>query len=151
VLSANGEKLFRNAIPGVQNMAPAIFYVQNGEFDTTGRSWGSSLMDGYKVRFFGGDGVAGGGDDDWVVWGLVGMSEFINVPFLLIIALMCVGACVGAIYLSYRWFGTGEAGYMASFIIIIGFGIVFGLLTAVALIGLFLVLVAGWFLLMKRA
>ena len=150
VLSSNGEKLFRNAIPGVQQMAPAIFFVQRGTADVTNRAWGSSLGDTYKERLLGVDGLPGGGDDNWTMWGFVGMADWLNVPFLVIIGMLCIGLCAYTIYLAVRKWGTPVPGYIASLLIILCFSLLVMGLTVIALIGLFLVIMVGWLLFMRR-
>jgi len=151
VLSSNGEKLLRNAIPGIQSMAPGLFFVQSTEIDTSERSWGTSLTDTYKQRLLGPDGQPGGGDDNAYVVGLVETADWLNVPFLALLSFICIAVCVFAIYQSMKRWGTALPGYGASIIIILCFSLLILGLTAYALIGLFLVLMTGWVLFMRRA
>lgn len=151
VLSSTGEKLFRNAIPGVQQMAPSIFFIQRADAELSDRVWGSSLGDTYKERLLGVDALPGGGDDNWTMWGVVGVADWLNMPFLLVIGMMCVGGCGVAIWQSNKKWATSVPGYIGSLVILLCFSLLVMGLTAIALIGLFLVLMSGWLLFMKRA
>lgn len=151
VLSSNGEKLFRNAIPGVQSMAPGMFYVQSLDMDTDERSWGTDLSDQYKERLLGPDLQPGGGDDSWTVWGIVGLADWLNVPFMIMLGMICLGICVFVIYKSTKRFQTPVPGYIGSLIVILCFSLLAMGLTAIAIIGLLLVVGAGWLMFMRRA
>lgn len=151
VLSSNGEKLFRNAIPNVQMMAPAIFFVQAGDTDTSARAWTTNLGDTYKERLLGADGLPGGGDDNFLVWGLVGIADWLNMPFLLVIGICVLGLCVLVIKKSQDKWQTSVPGYIGSLIIIMCATLLVLGFTVIALIGLFLTIIAGWLLFMRRA
>lgn len=150
-LSANGEKLLRNAIPNVQNMAPSIFWIQASDIDTDKRSWDTSLTDAYKERLLGVDGQPGGGDDSYLIWGLVGIADWINAPFLVVIGAIVIALCVYVIHQSAKRFGTAVPGYVGSILVMICASILIMGWTAVAIIGLFLVLTSGWYMFMRRA
>jgi hypothetical protein len=151
VLSSNGEKLLRNTIPGVQAMAPAIFYVQNVLTDVTERSWSTSLDTTYQERLLGVDGLPGGGDDVWVATSLLGLADWINVPWLLMLGMICVGVCVYVIHKSTQKYATPVPGYVGSLIVVMCFGILALGLTVVAIIAFVLVLAGGWLIFMRKA
>jgi hypothetical protein len=151
VLSSNGEKLFRNAIPGVQSMAPGMFFVQQMDADVEERAWGTDLSDEYKKRLLGPDELPGGGDDPWIMWGIVGLADWINVPLMVILGMICVACCIYAIHKSVQKFQTPMPGYIASVLIVLCYSLLWLGLTAIALIGLALVIGAGWLMFMRRA
>jgi hypothetical protein len=94
VLSSNGEKLFRNAIPGIQTMAPSLFYIQDEAADVSARTWGTSLDTTYKARLAGVDGIIGTADDNWIAGSIEGVADWLNIPWLLFIGLIAVALCV---------------------------------------------------------
>jgi hypothetical protein len=151
VLSANGEKLFRNAIPGIQVMAPGIFFFESITADTSSRVWGTSLGDTYKARLAGVDGIVGTADDNWIMTALVGAADAINIPFLLLIGAVCLGLCVFAVVQSSKRFNNTAPGWVASLLIVMCFGMLAMGLTLVAIIGLFLVIAAGWLMFMRKS
>lgn len=151
VLSSNGEKLLRNAIPGVQSMAPAIFYVQNADIDVDARAWGTSLDTTYQERLLGPDGLPGGGDDPWHTAGLVGVADWLNIPWLLFMGIICIGICVFVIYKSVQKCGTAIPGYVGSLLVVLCFGLLVLGLTVVAIIAFILVLAGGWLVFMRKA
>lgn len=151
VLSSNGEKLFRNAIPGVQGMAPALFYVQNADTDVSTRVWGTTLDDYYKGRLLGPDGVVGGGDDSWIALSLEPLADWINIPWLLLIGLICLGCCVLVIYKSTQRFGTPVPGYMGSILVVFCFSMLALGLTIAAIIAMAIVVAGGYLMFMRRA
>ncbi len=53
VLSAYGEDYFREAIPGIQSMAPTLFLVQVGDPDYEERVWSTTTAATYENRFNG--------------------------------------------------------------------------------------------------
>lgn len=151
VLSANGEKLFRNAIPNVQAMAPSLFYVQAAGSDVAPRAWSTSLDTTYKGRLLGADGIAGTADDTWVAAALVPLADWINIPWLLLIGLITLALCVYVIYQSNRRFNTPVPGYIGSLIVIMCVGMLALGLTILAIIGLAIVIGAGYLMFMRRA
>jgi len=151
VLSANGEKLFRNAIPNIQAMAPSLFYVQAAGSDVTPRTWGTSLDTTYKGRLLGADGIAGTADDTWIAAALVPVADWANIPWLLLIGLITLALCVFVIYQSNRRFNTPVPGYIGSLIIIMCMGMLALGLTILAIIGMAIVIGAGYLMFMRRA
>lgn len=151
VLSSNGEKLFRNAIAGIQTMTPKLFFVQAATADLSTRTWGTSQTDKYKTRLAGVDGIMGTADDNWIAGSIQGLADWINVPFLLMVGLLCLGLCVFVIWKSNQKFGISMPGYVGSLIIILCFSLLVMGLTVIALIGMALVVMAGWLLFMRRA
>lgn len=151
VLSSNGEKLFRNAIPNVQVMAPALFYVQSTGADVSGRAWGTSLDEAYRVRLLGPDETAGTADDPWMTAALVPTADWLNIPFALLIGIICLGLCVYIIYKSNRKYNTAWPGYVASLLVLMCFGMLFMGLTIVAIIAMGIVIGASWLLFFRKS
>jgi len=151
VLSGNGEKLFRNAIPGIQSMAPSLFFVQEVDMSVSPRAWGTSLDTTYQERLLGADGVPGGGDDHWIAGSIIGVADWLNIPWLLFMGMLCAGACVFVIYKSNKKWHTAVPGYVASLLIVMCFALLSLGMTVVAIIAIVLVIVAGWFAFMRRA
>jgi hypothetical protein len=151
-LSANGEKFFRNAIFGIQYMAPNLFVVQNETVDASHRAWGSSLSDIYKARLAGADGVYGTADDNWVYsMSLEPTADLLNIPVTLLLGIFCVAGCVFAIYKSNQKFQNPMPGYMASILVVTCCGVLFLGFTIIGLVALALVVTGGWLLFMRKA
>lgn len=151
VLSSNGEKLFRNAIPGIQSMAPGLFYVQTAQADVSPRAWGTSLDTTYKERLLGADGIPGTGDDTWIAASLTPLADWINIPWLMLIGLITLGLCVFVIWKSNQKFNTPAPGYVGSLLVILCSSMLAFGLTIAALITLGLVIVAGYLMFLRRA
>ena len=151
VLSSNGEKLFRNAIPNIQAMAPSLFYVRYSGADVSDRTWGTSLDDYYKERLLGADGVPGGGDDTWIATSFIGLADWINVPYLLMIGLTCISCCVYVIWQSNKRYGTPLPGYVGALLIVFCFSMLALGLTIAAIIAMAIVIGTGWLLFMRKA
>jgi hypothetical protein len=151
VLSSNGEKLFRNAIPGIQTMAPSLFYIQDEAADVSARTWGTSLDTTYKARLAGVDGIIGTADDNWIAGSIEGVADWLNIPWLLFIGLIAVAICVFVIWKSNTRFGTPVPGYIAALIVILCVSMLALGLTVMAIIALVLVIAGGWLLFMRRA
>lgn len=69
VLGPAGEQYFRNAIQGIQGMAPDLFEVQVLTADYSARSWGSTLETYLQTRYAG----------TWVETGFAGFSGFLGI------------------------------------------------------------------------
>jgi hypothetical protein len=151
VLSSNGEKLFRNAIPGIQTMAPSLFYIQSEAADVGARVWGTALDTTYKARLAGADGIIGTADDNWIAGSIEGVADWLNVPWLLFIGLIAVALCVFVIWKSSTRFGTPVPGYIAALIVVLCVSMLALGLTVMAIIALVLVIAGGWLLFMRRA
>jgi len=151
VLSSNGEKLLRNVIPGAQYMAPAIFYVQNIDADVDPTAWNTSLDETYKERLLGPDGLPGGGDDNWIAASLINFADWLNIPWLLFIGLLCFGTCAFVVYISIRKYLSPVPGYLGSLLVILCFGLLVMGLTIVALIAFCLVFMGGWIIFFRKA
>jgi hypothetical protein len=151
VLSSNGEKLFRNAIPGIQSMAPSLFYVQNVDADVSKRTWGTSLDDAYKGRLLGPDGVVGGGDDSWIALSLEPLADWLNIPWLMLIGLLTLAVCVFVIYKSNQRFGSPLPGYIGAIIVVMCSAMLAMGLTALAIMGMALVIAASYLIFLRRA
>lgn len=85
VLSSQGETYFRNAIFGLQQMAPDLFFVQAIDIDYTERSWNTTQSDIYRDRFAGtwvGDSITAGA-------GLFNLNEQMFMSGFVLLA--CVG------------------------------------------------------------
>jgi hypothetical protein len=151
VLSSNGEKLFRNAIPGIQTMAPSLFYIQDEAADVSARTWGTSLDTTYTARLAGVDGIIGTADDNWIAGSIEGVADWLNIPWLLFIGLIAVALCVFVIWKSSTRFGTPVPGYVAALIVVLCVSMLALGLTVMAIIALVLVIAGGWLLFMRRA
>jgi len=151
VLSSNGEKLLRNVIPGAQYMAPSLFYVQNVAADVEERAWTGSLDQTYKERLLGPDGQPGGGDDNWVATSFVGVADWLNIPWLLFMGIVCFGTCAFVVYLSIKKFLTPVPGYLGSLLVILCFGLLVLGLGIVALVAFALVFMGGWIIFFRKA
>lgn len=150
-LTSYGESYFREAIPGLQSMAPLLFFVQNISYDTSTRTWGTSLGDTYKARLAGVDGIVGTADDNWIMASLVGVGDWLNIPFLLLIGGILVVVCVLLIKFSVQRFGTPVAGYVGSLLVVMCGGVLMMGFTVIAIIAFALILFGGWFIFMRHA
>jgi hypothetical protein len=152
VFDSNGEAYFRNAIIGCQAMAPLIFFVQSVDADTSTRVWGSSLSDTYKLRLAGVDGIYNTADDNWIYkLSLKPAADALNIPVVLFVGLICLVACVFAIYKSNKNWQTPMPGYVASLMVVLCAGMLFLGLQMVALIGFGLVFVGGYLIFLRKA
>lgn len=152
VLSSNGEKFLRNVIPGVQFMAQGIFFVQNLsiEADVAGRTWGTSLDQTYKQRLLGPDGQPGGGDDNWIAGSFLGVADWLNVPWLVFMGIVCLGICAFVTGLSVRKYQSPTAGYIASLLVVMCFGLLVLGLVLVGFIAFVIVAIAGWYMFKRK-
>ncbi len=53
ILSSSGENYFRGAIPGLEAMAPSLYFVQSSPIDYTSTNWTTANFDVYASRFNG--------------------------------------------------------------------------------------------------
>jgi hypothetical protein len=141
VLSANGEKFFRNAIFGIQYMAPSLFYAQSTAVDLSLRGGGTALGDTYKLRLGG----------TYIETALQEVADTINIPLILLYGVLTIGICVFFVWQSNKRFQTAMPGYIASLLVVMCAGMLALGFTLIALIALALVLMAGWFLFLKKA
>lgn len=149
--TSDGEVYFRSAVPGLQSMAPTLFFIQSVDFDNSSRTWGTDLSDTYKERLAGVDGIVGTGDDNWIMASIGGVANWINVPYLLIIGVVVIIVCVLLIRASIQRFGTPIAGYVASLLVVSCAGMLTMGLTVVAIIAFAMILFGGWFIFMRHA
>lgn len=111
VLSSYGEEYFRNAIYGLQLLAPSLFYLQSSAVDATDREWDTSLSETYKGRFAG----------TWVEDSLESGAALLHLPMMLFLGLILAVACGFLIWKSHQWWNTATPGYLASGVLVIGF------------------------------
>ncbi len=150
-LTLSGESYFRNVIPELQVMAPDLFYVQGIEYDTSERTWGTSLSDFYQARLAGVDGIVGTADDNWIMASLTGVADWLNAPYILIVGIIFVAVCVWLIRASIQRFGTAVPGYAGSLLVVSCGGMLTLGFTVVAIIAFALILIGGWFIFMRHA
>jgi hypothetical protein len=133
VFTADGEGYFRNAIPGVQNLAPNIFEdVSQQSPDTTEASYNTNLSNTYQHRF----------DNSWVHTSLAAGADMFHIPLSLFVGIFCLVGCIWLIKKSNDRFQSPVFGYFGSVLVVMGFGLLFLGLTLLAL-----VLFVGGFLL----
>ena len=133
VFTADGESYFRNAIPGVQSLAPDIFEdVSQENPDTTETSYNTNLSNTYQHRF----------DDSWVHTSLAAGADMFHIPLSLFVGIFALAGCVWLIKKSNDRFQSPVFGYFGSVPVVMGFGLLFLGLTLLAL-----VLFVGGFLL----
>lgn len=151
LLTSAGETYFTNAIPGLRNMAPSLFFTQIVGADTSTRTWGTSLGDTYMARLYGVDGLPGTADDHWMYTAMATAADNFNIPYVLLVGIGVVGICVVLIWQSSQKFGTAMPGYVGSLLVVMCGGILTMGFTVIALVTLALVLGGGWFLFMRKA
>jgi len=133
VFTADGEGYFRNAIPGVQSLAPNIFEdIQQESPDTTETSFNSNLSNTYQHRF----------DNSWVHTSLAAGADMFHIPLSLFVGIFALAGCIWMIKKSNARFQSPVFGYFGSILVVMGFGLLFLGLTLLAL-----VLFVGGFLL----
>ena len=134
VFTADGEGYFRNAIPGVQSLAPNIFEdVSQESPDTTeASSYNTDLSNTYQHRF----------DNSWVHTSLAAGADMFHIPLSLFVGIFALAGCVWLIKKSNDRFQSPVFGYFGSILVVMGFGLLFLGLTLLAL-----VLFVGGFLL----
>jgi hypothetical protein len=125
VFTADGEGYFRNAIPGVQSLAPNIFESQQEQSpDTTSASYDTSLSNTYQHRF----------DNSWVHTSLAAGADLFHLPLPLFVGIFCLAGCIWLIKKSNDRFQSPVFGYFGSIIVIMGFSLLFLGLTLLALV-----------------
>jgi hypothetical protein len=124
VLTADGEGYFRNAIPGVQSLAPDIFEDQQQSADTVGTSYGTNLSDAYQHRF----------DNSWVHTSLAAGADMFHIPLSLFVGIFALAGCIWMIKKSNDRFQSPVFGYFGSIIVVMGFSLLFLGLTLLALV-----------------
>lgn len=89
VLGINGELYFRNAIPGLQVMAPSIFLTQTQDPDYTSENWTTTQAETYAGRYTG----------TWIGDAIQTVADLFSMDFhyiasipILIAAVLCVVA-----------------------------------------------------------
>jgi len=141
VFTADGESYFRNAIPGLQSLAPGIFEsVSSLNPDTTETLPGvnNDLSNTYQHRF----------DNSWVHTSLAAGADLFHLPLPLFVGIFCLAGCIFMIKKSNDRFQSPVFGYFGSFIVVMGFSLLFLGLTLLAIllfIGGFLVANALFF------
>lgn len=151
VFSSYGEAYFRQAIAGLQSLAPSIFFLQSASADTSSRVWGSTLSDTYKERLFGVDTLPGTADDHWIYTSLARVADDLNIPWMLLMGLICIAVCVLVIKVSNEKFFTPLPGYAGSLIVVSGFSMLALGMTLAGLIALAVTFIGGWFMFMRHA
>ena len=126
VLTADGEGYFRNAIPGVQGLAPDIF--ENQQLDspdtTETAGYNTDLSNTYQHRF----------DDSWVHTSLAAGADLFHLPLPLFVGIFCLAGCIWLIKKSNDRFQSPVFGYFGSIIVVMGFSLLFLGLTLLALV-----------------
>jgi hypothetical protein len=126
VFTADGEAYFRNAIPGVQSLAPSIFEsVSSLNPDTTeAAGYNTDLSNTYQHRF----------DNSWVHTSLAAGADLFHLPLPLFVGIFCLAGCIFLIKKSNDRFQSPVFGYFGSIIVIMGFSLLFLGLTLLALV-----------------
>jgi hypothetical protein len=125
VFTADGEGYFRNAIPGVQSLAPDIFEdVSSLSPDTTSASYDTNLSNTYKHRF----------DNSWVHTSLAAGADMFHLPLPLFVGIFALAGCIFMIKKSNDRFQSPVFGYFGSFMVVMGFSLLFLGLTILALV-----------------
>jgi hypothetical protein len=126
VFTADGESYFRNAIPGVQSLAPDIFEdaSQQSPDTTESSSYNTNLSNTYQHRF----------DDSWVHTSLAAGADLFHLPLPLFVGIFALAGCIFMIKKSNDRFQSPVFGYFGSIIVVMGFSLLFLGLTVLALI-----------------
>lgn len=109
VLSTTGESYFRNAIPGLQSMAPDLFYLKIENPTYTNRTWGTNQATTYANRF----------DGTWVGDGIDAVAGMFKLEFSYIGGAFILIACVFALIASVKLTESPNAGLVNSMLIMI--------------------------------
>ena len=108
--SPDGETYFREAIYGLQLMAPTLFDVQQLIIDTSGMTWTTDQFDEYEVRF----------DPTWVgATENATATQFGITPGMVGGMLFVFPLCIGAIILSSIKYRRIEPGLVVAFLFLI--------------------------------
>lgn len=110
VLSSFGEDYFREAIPGIQSMAPTLFLVQIGDPNYEERVWSTTQATTYEARFNGtwvGNALTAGA----TFMGFTGANKMFatSIP-IVILMLLVIGISAAA-------FEGADSGFMSSALI----------------------------------
>lgn len=142
VLGTTGESYFRYAIPGLQVMAPSVFYTYVAQTDYTERDWGTNESTNWTSRF----------DDTWVGESLSDAADLFQVDYTLIGGIFVLAACIALTVLSARNFATTHPGFIASVALTIC-GALMGWMSwaMLGVMALFFALYIGYFLFFQRA
>lgn len=124
VLSTYGELYFLNAVPGIQSMAPTLFYLQMRSPDYTKRSWTYTLAQSMQTRYSGtfiGDFMTGS----------AGMFSADTSPVMNVLSVILFAALI---FISTKWFkGTTLSAFEDGY----------ALLLLLMLLGMFNMVLAG--------
>ena len=126
VFTADGESYFRNAVPGIQSLAPDIFEdVSQQNPDTTeSSSYNTNLSNTYQHRF----------DNSWVHTSLAAGADLVHLPLSLFVGIFALAGCIFMVKKSNDRFQSPVFGYFGSILVLMGFGILFMGLTLLALV-----------------
>jgi hypothetical protein len=141
VFNASGEEYFRSAIIGISVLSPQLFYIQKLSVDTSKRVWGTSQSDTYKARLNG----------TWIATAIDSVANTINIPSILLVGVVVLVFCIFFIWLSVKKFQTAAPGYLASFLVLMCFGMLYMGLILVALVAFVCILIIGNILFLRKA
>lgn len=141
-LSTTGESYFRYAVPGLQVLAPDIFYVQVAQPDWEGTTYNTTQGDEYVSRW----------DGTWVGYSLQDGASLVDVEPTTISGIIILAVIIGLIIVSAKRFQTTLPGYVAGIALGVS-GWLMGWISPEigAVIAMFLALYTGYFLLFQRA
>lgn len=140
-LSSTGESYFRYSIPGLQVMAPTLFYYYVQSPDFTEETWGTNQSTNYTTRF----------DDSWVGQAIDDAASLFQINTSMIGGIFILGACIAFIVVSAKTFQTTLPGFIAGIAITLAGGIMGWIAPAMlGVIALFAALYLGYFLLYNR-
>lgn len=92
VLASAGEAYFRNAINGLQVLAPSVFLVQVGDPEYTARSWATTQANAYETRFQG----------TWVQTAIGDVADLFTVDWHMIGGLFVMAGCIAVVALAQQ-------------------------------------------------
>lgn len=142
VLSTTGESYFRYAVPGLQVLAPELFYVQVSQPDWGEQSWGTNQSANYTSRYEG----------TWVGDAIDDAASLFSIEPVMISGTFILGACVAFIILSAKRFQTTLPGFIAGIALTTCGGLMGWISPAMlGVIGMMFALYIGYFLLFQRA
>ncbi len=142
VLSSTGESYFRNAVSGLQAMAPTVFFVQTLDIDLTERTWNTTQGSTYRDRLTG----------TWVDDSIDAAASVFRIDRQLMMGVVVVLLVVVAMWQSTARLNSTHPGFIASLLIML-FGVVQGWFSMVtfAIFGLFVIVYLGYWWFFQRA
>lgn len=139
--SSAGEAYFRNAIRGLQAMAADLFFVQTIPPDFTGINYTTNQATIYQERF----------DGTWVGDALDDAADLLHVSDEMLVGMGILVGCVALIGVSAKKMRSVHPGFIASILLSLCGGLLFGYMSGLAIAGIFFVIYIGYITLFQRA